>query len=128
MQHGESVRLNSHLAPRGTAQGRPAQPTHFAPAHRAHTLDQLSRLQLEGPAALHLLVPQLHSTSFFGPKKDQEALSMSGLVLRLACDTLAPCPIIKVTAAGAQQDRPSRVASFLAPLMGVYNLLDWQVS
>ena len=82
-QHRASVRLGRCWTSSGSRWERPAPPSaHFAAAHGAHTLHQLPRLQLEGPAALHLLVPQFHSTSFFGPEKDQE-LSTLALILRL---------------------------------------------
>lgn len=73
---------------------------HFAAAHGAHALHQLPRLQLEGSAALHLLVPQFYSASFFGPKKDQEELSMSVVVLRppTTLAALSPWNLIRATA------------------------------
>ena len=96
--HRERVWLNSfsllgpfRAQPPRDSWGKTGPPTHFAAAHRAHTLHRLPRLQLEGPAALHLLVPQFHSTAFFGPKKEREDLGKLGLVLRLALD--APCPL-----------------------------------
>lgn len=36
-------------------------------ADGSDALHLLTRLQLEGPAALHLLVPQLHGSALFGP-------------------------------------------------------------
>lgn len=48
--------------------------THLATAHRAHTFHQLPCFQLEGPTALHLLVPQLYSSSFLSPNKTKHSI------------------------------------------------------
>lgn len=48
----------------------PQAAPHLAPAHRAHTLDELPGLQLEGSAPLHLLVPQLHCSPLLRAAKE----------------------------------------------------------
>lgn len=91
---------------------------HFATAHRAHALHQLPRLQLEGSAALHLLVPQLYSTSFFGPEKRSrgtEHVSCWPQTSPRPSTTLSSCHLIKVTATQKPSGRTLQGGVFLRP-------------
>lgn len=46
--------------------------SHLSSADRSDALHRLAGLQLKSSAALHLLVPKLHSTTLFGPDEQQQ--------------------------------------------------------